>query len=178
MAENTTIARPYAQAIFAIASESGELQGWSEVLSMAAQVASNEAMAAAIDNPDLTHGQVADIFIDVCGAGLNDTGKNMVRILAENDRLSLLPEIAQQFEVERASAEGTVQASVISAVNLSAAQKKEIATSLTKRLGREVSLECTTDESLLGGAIIRAGDVVIDGSVRTKLEKLGHQLMR
>lgn len=172
MAENITIARPYAQAIFSLAQEQGDLKGWSEMLQFAAAVAADEEMVAVIDSPRFDSGQLADLFIEICGDKLNDAGKNMVRVLAENDRLNVLPEVAELFEAERAAVEGTIVAEVTSATQLNDAQQQSIAEALKKRLGRDVTLECQIDESLLGGAIIRAGDVVIDGSVVGKLEKL------
>mgnify|MGYP001033188493 CR=1 FL=1 len=172
MAENITIARPYAQAIFSTAQEQGDLSGWSAMVQYAAAVANDPEMAALIDSPRFDKSQVAEIFIDICGDKLNDAGKNMIRVLAENDRLEVLPEVAELYEAERAAVEGTVVAEVISATALNDAQQKTIIEALKKRLGRDVTLECKTDESLLGGAIIRAGDVVIDGSVVGKLEKL------
>ncbi|HEY9148476.1 MAG TPA: F0F1 ATP synthase subunit delta, partial [Gammaproteobacteria bacterium] len=133
-------------------------------------------MVAIIDSPRFDNSQLADMFIEVCGDKLNDAGKSMIRVLAENDRLSILPEVAELFEAERANVEGTVVAEVTSAVALNEAQQKSIIEALKKRLGREVTLECNIDESLLGGTIIRAGDVVIDGSVVGKLEKLASTL--
>lgn len=172
MAENITIARPYAQAIFSLAQEQGDLGGWSDMLQFAAAVADDAEMVAVIDSPRFDSDQLANLFIEICGDKLNDAGKNMIRVLAENDRLSVLPEVAELFEAERAAVEGTVVAEVTSATALNDAQKESIAAALKKRLGRDVTLECQIDESLLGGAIIRAGDVVIDGSVVGKLEKL------
>ncbi len=176
MAENITIARPYAQATFSLAQEQGDLKGWSEMLQFAAAVAADDEMVAVIDSPRFDSDQLADLFIEICGDKLNDAGKNMIRVLAENDRLALLPEVAELFEVERANIEGTIVAEVTSATALNDAQQKSIAEALKKRLGRDVTLECQIDESLLGGAIIRAGDVVIDGSVVGKLEKLASSL--
>jgi len=176
MAETITIARPYAQAIFALAQEQGDLKGWSEMLQYAAAIAADPQMVAVINSPRFDSNQLADLFIEVCGAQLNDAGKNMIRVLADNDRLTALPEVAELFEAERAAVEGTIVAEVTSATALNKAQEKEIADALAKRLGREVTLECKVDESLVGGAIIRAGDVVIDGSVVGKLEKLATAL--
>lgn len=178
MAEKTTIARPYALAIFKLASEQKNLKGWSDMLKLAAAVAADPEMDKVIGNPALSKGQVADMVIAICGDKLNDAGKNSIRVLAENGRLEFLPEIAALFEVERASAEGTLNAEVTSAFDLTDAQKKDLAAALKKRFGREISLSCTTDKSLLGGAIIRAGDVVIDGSAVGKLEKLSSELAR
>jgi F-type H+-transporting ATPase subunit delta len=178
MAEITTIARPYAQALFKLASEQKELKRWSEMLGLAAAVAADPEMAKVIDSPRLSRSQVVDMFIAVCGDGLNDHGKNLVRVLADNGRLELLPEIAALYEIERAQAEGTVEAEVLAAMELTDSQKNDLAAALKKRLGREVSLNVKIDGSLLGGAIIRAGDMVIDGSAVSRLEKLGAELMR
>lgn len=177
MAEKTTIARPYAQAIFAIAQEQGNLQRWSDMLALAAAVAADSAMAALIDNPRIGRDQIVQVFMDVCGDGIDDMGRNSIRVLAENGRLEFLPEIAQLYEAERAAAERTVQAEVVSAIELSSTQLKSIGEGLKRRFGRDVSLSCRVDESLLGGAVIRAGDVVIDGSVASKLERMRQQLM-
>ena len=177
MAEKTTVARPYAQAVFALAQEQSDLKGWSDTLQLLAQIVSDAEMAAMLDNPKVTVEQTTDVITAVCGDNINESGKNLVKVLAENDRLELLPEISTLYEVERASVEGTVNAVVTSATELNDAQKQKIADALKSRLGRDVSLECDIDESLLGGAIIRAGDVVIDGSVIGKLNKLTNQLV-
>lgn len=176
MAEKTTIARPYAQATLALAKEQNALQQWSDMLQFAAAVAADEEMAALIASPKLSSEQTAALFLDICDDKLNEYGKNMIRVLAENDRLDILAEITELFEIERAQSEGTVEAKVISAVELNDAQKSGITESLKKRLGRDVTLNCSVDASIVGGAIIRAGDVVIDGSVTGKLEKLATAL--
>ncbi|MGE0080765.1 MAG: F0F1 ATP synthase subunit delta [Thiohalomonadaceae bacterium] len=178
MAEITTIARPYAQAVFKLASEQKALKRWSEMLGRAAAVAADPEMAKVIDNPRFSRSQVVDIILGVCGKGLDEYGQNMVRVLADNGRLNLLPEIAALYEIERAQAEGTIEAEVVTAMELTDGQKKDLAAALKKRLGREVSLNVKVDGSLLGGAIIRAGDMVIDGSAISRLEKLGAELMR
>lgn len=178
MAEKTTIARPYAQAVFEAAKEQGNLKGWSEMLQLAAAVVSHEQVATAVDSPSLDKAQRGQLIIDICADALNDAGKNLLRVLAENGRLGLLPEIAALYEVERANAESRVTAEVTSATPLSDSQKKALTAALTKRLGRDVALECKVDEALLGGAIVRAGDMVIDGSVTGKLNKLSAALLR
>ena len=177
MAELITVARPYAQAAFEFASEQHSLKGWSEMLSSLAAIADDAAMHELINSPHLTETQLADLFIQVAGENLNDKGANLVRVLAANGRLLLLPEIAALFEVDRRAAEGTVQAQLVTAFPASESQQAEVIASLRKRLGREVELSCSTDAELLGGAIIRAGDLVIDGSVRGKLQRLGTALI-
>lgn len=176
MAESTTVARPYAQAVFQRAQETQSLDAWTSTLSVAASVAANPDMQQLIDSPKLTETQLADLFAEVCGEGLGDEGRNLVRLLAENRRLAVLPEIATLFEELRSEAEGAVQAELISAFPATETQKAEVIAALKKRLGRDIQLEAKTDSALLGGAVIRAGDLVIDGSVRGKLARLSTAL--
>ena len=176
MAENSTIARPYAQAVFDLAKEKSAYQSWSEALQFAAEVTQVPAMAEVIASPHVSKTQVAEIFIEACGAALDAAGQNLIRILADNGRLILLPEIVVLYEIYRAEAEGTVAAEVTSAFELNAAQQSKLAAALSKKLGREVTLSCSVDNSLLGGVIVRAGDVVIDGSALGKLDKLAAEM--
>jgi F-type H+-transporting ATPase subunit delta len=178
MAEKTTIARPYAQAIFDLAQGRKELPRWSDMLQLAATVAADERVAALFGNPRLDKTEVTQLFLDICGDKLSDQGQNLIRLLMENDRMDVLTEIAALYEVYRAEAERTVEAHVISAEAVSAAQQQQIIAMLKQRLGREVTLSCETDPSLVGGAIIRAGDLVIDGSVTGQLAKLQVALAR
>ena len=176
MAEKSTIARPYAEAIFALAKEQSELKSWSGMLSDMAIVANDEGMKAMISNTNVGKDQLANLMIDVCGSELSEQGKNLIKLLAENRRLSMLDEIAVQYEVLRAEEEKTIEAEVISAFEVSDAQQKQIAEKLKARLGREVSLSCRVDQNLLGGAIIKAGDLVIDGSTIGQIQKLSIEL--
>jgi len=172
MAEKTTIARPYAQAVFDLAQSRKELPRWSDMLQLAAAVAADERMAELFGNPRLDKAEVTKLFLDICGDKLSDLGQNLIRVLMENDRMDVLTEIAALYEVYRAEAERTVEAHVISAEPVDAAQQQQIIASLKQRLGRDVTLSCETDPSMVGGAIIRAGDLVIDGSVTGQLAKL------
>jgi F-type H+-transporting ATPase subunit delta len=176
MAESSTIARPYAQALYALAQEQGETGSWSTMLQFAALVTIDEQMVALISGPRPRSDKLA-VMLAVCREHLDAAGENLIRVLAENDRLNLLPEIASLFERERSEREGTMEAEVTSAQPLATSQQQAIALALKKRLGREITLKCTVDESLVGGAIIRAGDIVIDGSVTARLERLRTQLM-
>ena len=178
MAEKSTIARPYARAAFDIAQEKGDLKAWSDMLQLIAAVASDAVMADMIGNPSIEREKVVTIMLDVCADKLNDAAKNFVKVLAENGRLNIAIEIAQGYEVHRAEAEKTVEAEVTSAFPLSDTQITLMTDALKKRLGREVNLVTKVDDSIVGGAIIRAGDLVIDGSVSGKLEKLANTLMR
>ena len=178
MAEKSTIARPYAEAVFALAKEQSKLKDWSDMLQASAIVASNEDMQAMISNTNVSKEQVASLILDICGGKFSAEGKNLIKLLAENRRLSLLGEIAAQYEALRAEEERTIDAEVISAFEVSAAQQKQIAEKLKTRLGREVSLSCRVDSTLLGGAIIKAGDLVIDGSTKGQIQKLSIELAR
>jgi len=176
MAEALTIARPYAQAAFLFASEHHALKDWSDMLGLLAGIAADPEMVRLIDSPELTETRLADLFIGVGGERLNEKCQNFVRVLSAARRLHLLPEIAALFEIQRRAAERTVSAELITAFPATEAQQAAVTAALKQRLGQDIELQCTTDSALLGGAIIRAGDLVIDGSVRGKLERLGTAL--
>lgn len=176
MSELTTAARPYARAAFAFASDSNAIPQWADMLSFCAAIADDSTMQAALDQPTLNRQQKGELFNQVCAEKLNDQGKNFVKLLAENDRIMLLPDIAVLFHHYQSEAEGSVDAELISALEVNDQQIQAISASLAKRLGKKVSLTTKIDESLIGGAIIRAGDMVIDGSVRGRLEKLSNNL--
>ena len=178
MAEKTTIARPYAEAVFKLAQQQKNLKGWSDTLQLCAVIVANPEMGSLIGNPKISDEQLARLFGELCGDKLDEHGKNFISTLIENDRLGLLPEIAELYELARADAEGVVTAEVVSALVLDDAQQKKIAASLKKRLGRDVVLECKIDKGLLGGAVIRAGDLVIDGSAKGQVERLSNVLLR
>jgi F-type H+-transporting ATPase subunit delta len=178
MAETITVARPYAQAAFNYATEQQALREWSDMLALLATVAVDPDMARLIESPYLTETQLADLIVDICGDRLTVNGANFVRVLAANRRMELLPDIAALFEIERQEAEGTIKAELVSAYPATDEQQARIIEGLRRRLGKDVELSCSTDAGLLGGAIIRAGDLVIDGSVRGKLQRLGSALSR
>ena len=176
MAEYSTVARPYAQAVFELAREQDRLAQWSEMLQLLAMVVTDRNVRQLIGNPRVDKTQLMGLIVDVCGTRLDDNAKNFLAVLLENGRLNLLPYIAEQYEAYRAEEEKVVQAEMISAFPVSAEQQKKIAAALKARLGREVSLECKTDQSLVGGAVIRAGDMVIDGSVTGHLHRFANAL--
>lgn len=177
MAEKSTIARPYAQAAFDIAQEKGDLKNWSDMLQLVAAVTSDATLQDMISNPSIEREKIIDIIFAVCADKLNDTGKNFVKVLADNGRLNVVNEISERYEWHRSEAEKTVEAEVTSAFPLSDSQIASVTEALKKRLGREISLVAKIDDSIVGGAIIRAGDLVIDGSVSGQLDKLSTSLM-
>lgn len=176
MSELTTAARPYARAAFDIANKHSEQQQWTDMLGLMASVAHDPTMTAVLDSPGLSQAQSAAMFIKVCEDKIDQRAKNFIQLLAENDRIQLLPEIAALYEHYRAEAEGSIEAEVISANETSDAQLAKIAAALKTRLGKEVRITSKIDPTLIGGAIIRAGDMVIDGSVSGRLTKLSTTL--
>jgi F-type H+-transporting ATPase subunit delta len=178
MAENITIARPYAQAVFDLARDQKAFDQWSGMLELLSAVVTDPQLIPVIGNPRVSGDGLVTLIIDVCGDGLTEQGRSLVRVLAENRRLELLPEMRALYEAMRAEAEQLVQAEVVSAFPLTDEQKKGIAGALSRRLGRQVQLTCETDEALIGGAVIRAGDLVIDGSVAAHVNRLASALTR
>ena len=176
MAENVTIARPYARAVFELARDKSELPRWSSMLMDAATVVSHPDFTSLLGSPDVTADQRASIVIEACQGTLSEQGTNFIKVLSQYGRLEVLPEILSLYEQQKADHENTVDVSMVSAVPVDEAQKARVIESLRKRLGRDVRLTCEVDESLLGGAVIRARDLVIDGSVRGRLEKLAAQM--
>lgn len=176
MADRATIARPYARAAFAHASETKDLAAWSKMLGAAATAAVDPRVSRLIGNPHVTGEQLVELLADVSKGAGGKGGRNFLLALAENRRLALLPEIAEQFETLRAEVENVVDVEVIAAQEIAPAQEKKLAAALARRLGRDVRMHTRIDESLIGGAIVRAGDLVIDGSLKGRLERLGSAL--
>ncbi len=176
MAELSTLARPYAKAAFEYARDNNALADWQSQLATAAAVTQDPAMDAALNNPSLTAEQQAQTLIDVCGDQAGNAVQNFVRILASNKRLALLPQIHAQFAQFKANQEKAVDVEVISAFDLDGAICDRLAQVLGSKLEREVKVSTTTDSDLLGGVLIRAGDMVIDGSVRGRLNKLAEAM--
>jgi len=171
MSELTTVARPYAKAAFDFAVEAGAVQEWHEMLAFTAEVAQNETMANYLTG-GMSVDQVQDLFIKVCGEQINENGQNLIKVMAENQRLVVLPQVLQEFGEMRAEYEKEVTVDVKSAIELSDEKKTSLSAALEKRLARKVKLNCTVDANVVSGLVIKAGDLVIDGSVRGKLNRL------
>lgn len=185
MADNNTIARPYAQAIFEVAEEQGALGELSDSLNAARDLMSDGQVDRFLANPTLTNDKRLDfltgLFASAVGkssvfAGTSEHGVNFLKLLLEYGRINVLPEIAQHFDELKAKVENTVDVTVTSASPLSDAQQVAVENALKERLGRDVNLTTVIDENLIGGAVIRAGDVVIDGSLRARLDSLSTAL--
>jgi F-type H+-transporting ATPase subunit delta len=184
MADNNTIARPYAQAVFELAHAAGELPQWSEALGVAANLLADGRVAEYLSNPALSDDRrlefLTGLFASGGGrllAGGDRKGTNFLKLLLEYGRVVVLPEIAEHFELLKAQIENVVDVTVVSAAPLSAERQSAISTALRARLGRDINLETEIDQNLIGGAVIKAGDVVIDGSLRARLDGLTNALI-
>lgn len=177
MAELTTVARPYAKAAFEYARDNGKLADWSAQLALAAAVASDESFAAYLSRPTLTTGQQADAFLKAAGDKLGGDVRNFVTEIVQNKRVDALPAITELFEAFRAELEQSASVAVTSAFELTDAQRQSLSSKLSQKLGRKIAInEVTIDRALIGGVIVRSGDLVIDASVRGKLNKLAATL--
>jgi F-type H+-transporting ATPase subunit delta len=176
MAEFATVARPYAEALFRVA-QNGDMAAWTGIVSELAQIGANPDMLAFASNPNVTAQQLAETIASLVKSPLNAEAKNFIAMLAENDRVALLPEIATQFiELKNASA-GAADATVYSAFELSADQLNNLVATLEKKFGRKLNPTVEIDPSLIGGVRVVVGDEVLDTSVRAKLQQMHHALV-
>lgn len=179
MAELTTLARPYAKAAFERAREADALAEWGDMLAFSAAVAGDDSVSdLVIGNPLVDPDDASAFMLDVGGDRFPDDFANLVRLMAENRRLALLPEVSRLFARYRAEAEQTLDVEVTTAVEASEDFRERLAQALKQRFKREISVALRIDESLLGGAIVRAGDTVMDGSLRGKLNALASDIRR
>jgi F-type H+-transporting ATPase subunit delta len=178
MTDFTTAARPYANAVYDLAHETSSLDSWSDALANLAAVVNDAQMSKLLDDPGSGKNQKGELVIQVLGDKLNEQQQNLVKLMAENGRLKLMPDVLEQFEVARAKAENKVEAEVISAFELSTKQTSELVNTLKNKLGCEVTLTTTIDKSLIGGVVIKAGDTIIDASMKSQLDSLALSLGR
>jgi F-type H+-transporting ATPase subunit delta len=176
MAERTTTARPYAKAIFALARKGNRLAETSAGLIRAAETVLDPRVHALLGSPHVTAAQLSELVNGVAGDQLDENGRNFVTLLAQNRRLGFLPEITALFEQMKAEVENAVDVEVTAATALTPDQEGRYAAALQKKLGRTVRLHTKVDGSLLGGAVLKAGDLVIDGSIKGRLERLATEL--
>ena len=175
MSEWTTVARPYAKAAFDFAVESKTIAQWQEMLIFAAEISKNETIKSLLTG-SLAVERLAEIFNGVCGEQLDQQGQNLIMILAENRRLQALPDISNLFNQFKSDFEKEIDVDITSAVKLNEKQQADISKSLEARLARKVKLNCSVDPELIAGVLIKAGDTVIDGSFRNKLNRLSDAL--
>lgn len=172
----TTIARPYAEAIVRRAVETDKLDLWSDMLGLLGIAVADPTLSRMLANPKLNRQQKAELMLDIGGGRLSDEGENLIKLLAQNGRLSVLPEIAEAFEHAKAEHQGSLDVEVTTAFPLKPAQEDAIAGALKTKLGRDIRITSQEDPELIGGFRLRAGDMVIDGSVAGQLGLLAHEL--
>ncbi len=183
----SNIARPYAQALFELAQEQDNLSAWAQQLQLLAVVANDPDLIHAASDPSISSAQLAQLMIDVCddvcdgqaqlsGGKLDDNGENLVKLLARNGRVNAIGDIAEAYAVRKAEAEKTVVAEMVTATPINDHQQQQFSETLRSTLGCNVNLQFAVDEELIGGAVIRAGDWVVDGSVKAQLEQLASAL--
>ena len=175
MSELTTVARPYAKAAFDFAFEKQTVAQWQEMLVFAGAVAQDASIKQVLKGA-YSASKLAEIFIGVCGEQIDENGQNLIRVLAENKRLSALPDVATLFNQYKAEFDKEIEVDVTSAIKLTKVQQTSISAALEKRLSRKVNLICNVDKTIVAGLIIKAGDTVIDGSIQTKLNRLADAL--
>lgn len=176
MAQLTTMARPYAKAAFQAAFAADALNSWSEMLNKVAAVVTDERVKALLSRPSAGGKAQADLIIEVMGDEISEKVQNFIHVLAKNKRLVLLPEVVVLFEQLKAKQEKRVDVEVVSAFELNESTREKLIAALKKRLQQEVSLNTSVDKRLIGGMVIHAGDMVIDGSVRGRLNKLAENI--
>ena len=176
MLDNTTVARPYAQAVFEQAGEEGNMEEWSSLLQKMTLLVQDPQMRFILHNPRISDSRLLELVTGVIGKP-SKTAMNFIRVLIDADRLGHAPYIAALFEEKRAEAEGRVDIRVISAYELDPAQTGRISDAMGKKLGKNTSVSTVIDKSLIGGVVIRAGDSVIDASIRGRLDELRNDLI-
>lgn len=172
MAEELTIARPYAEAVFKIAKEKNTLSTWSEMLRIISEVANDEQIQSLVVNPNVPADKLNEIILDICGNKLNNEGKNLVALLIENDRIAVLPQLSGLYEQLKAEYEGILEANIISAYAISDKQLEKLVSVLENKFKCKIKTKVSIDPELIGGVKIEIGDEVIDSSVRGKLETM------
>jgi len=181
MAETLTLARPYAKAVFELARERNESEQWSKLLKLLAGFTRNHAVQVMLGDPQVPAPVRAEALLELCdksGQKTDPPGRNFVKLLADYRRLPILSEIAAEYETLREQAEGVVNVELRAASPVGGVEQARISDALKQKLERNVKLTCVTDPTLIGGAVIRAGDLVIDGSVRDKLARLAAAIIQ
>jgi len=177
MLEKTTIARPYAQAVFELAQEQGALSAWSGQLEILVRIATNEDMQHLLGDPRINKEQLERLVLDLASDGLDESGQNLVKVLIGAERFEFCPEIQALFEALKAEAEKVIEVEIRSAYPLDDSEKQQLAEAIRSRLGRSVELDTNEDASLIGGVVVRAGDEVMDLSLRGRLEEMASKFI-
>jgi F-type H+-transporting ATPase subunit delta len=176
MSELSTLARPYAVAVFKHAIETDSAEKWSEMLNFLSAVVADKQLSDIIESPKVTRTRLIQLLVDICQGQFTDQGNNLIKLLVQNQRLNLVPSIASQYEEYKAEHEGYIDVDVISAFSFTKTEEKTFASTLGKKLKKTVNIKVRVDKSLIGGVVVRAGDTVIDGSIKGQLQQLAKQL--
>ncbi len=176
MSELATLARPYAAAVFKRAKETGASKNWSKNLAFLTSVLSDKTIFSVIGDPKIGKSNLSALLLDICDGQLDQEGQNFLKLLIENNRLSLVPAIAELFETYKSEDEGSIEIDVTTAYAFTKESKQSFNTTLEKVFGKKVSMKVVIDSSLIGGVLVRAGDQVIDASVRGQLQQLAQRL--
>jgi F-type H+-transporting ATPase subunit delta len=172
MSELATLSRPYAAAAFKRAKETHATENWSQSLAFMSAVLKNEDISVVVDNPKVNKQRLSELMLDICREHVNKENENFLKLLVHNNRLILLPYIAKLFEAYKAEDEGYAEVEVFTAYALSKEAKHDLTATLEKTLGKKIHMNVTVDKSLIGGVLVRAGDKVIDGSIRGRLQNM------
>ena len=172
MSELATLARPYAAAAFKRSKETGTTENWSKSLSFISTILNNKEISVVVDNPKLGKERLSALMLDICQGQVDEEGANFLKLLVQNKRLTLVPTIAQLFEAYKAESEGYVDVEVSTAYAFSKEERQRFTVALEKKLCKKANIKVTVDKSLIGGVLVRAGDRVIDGSIRGRLQQL------
>jgi F-type H+-transporting ATPase subunit delta len=172
MSELSTLARPYAAAVFKRASESGSAEQWSQMLGFIAAVVKDNGIATIIENPKVSQERLIQLLLDICQGQLNQEGENFLKLLVQNDRLTLAPQISSLYENHKADAEGYVDVDVTTAYSFTKDEQKKFTSALEKTLAKKVRISVSVDKALIGGFLAKAGDRVIDGSIKGRLQHM------
>jgi F-type H+-transporting ATPase subunit delta len=172
MSELATLARPYAAAVFKLSKETGATEKWSKSLMFISAVLNDKEIVVVVDNPKLGKERLSALMLDICQGQVDQQGANFLKLLIQNNRLTLVPTIARLFEALKAESEGYVDVEVSTAYAFSKEEKQRFTAALEKKLSKRVNMNVSVDKSLIGGVLVRAGDRVIDGSIRGRLQQL------
>ncbi len=176
MSELATLARPYAEAAFKRAKETGNSQEWSDALAFLSVAIQDTDLSAIINNPKVSEDRLVQLMQEICQDQVKGEGLNFLKLLIENSRLYLAPQIAELFESYKAEDEGYVDVDVVTAYALTKAEEQSFASSLKKKLNKDVNIHASVDNSLIGGFLVKAGDSVIDGSISGQLQQLAKRI--
>lgn len=176
MSELATLARPYAAAVFKRSVETGATEKWSKSLAFLSAVLGDKEISAVVANPKVSRERLSALMLDICQGQVDEEGANFLKLLVQNNRLTLAPTIALQFETLKGESEGYIDVEVASAYDFSEEEKKSFTSTLEKTLSKKVHMNVTVDKSLIGGVVVRAGDKVIDGSIKGQLQQLAKRL--